>query len=90
LARQLVFYDNLILLLGRHQIVRQPHLTPLEFVESLLFLPSDMYRTILRLTRLFYRVRFGGDELSAGQRKRLDTVLMRLSEGLSGAASARR
>jgi transglutaminase-like putative cysteine protease len=90
LARQLLFYDNLIRLLGRHQMVRPPHLTPLEFVESLLFLPTDIYRTILRLTRLFYRVRFGGDELSAGQRKRLETVLMRLGNGLSGAMIARR
>ncbi len=82
LARQLAFYDHLILLLGRHNLTRPNYLTPLEFVESLLFLPSDVYDTINRLTKLFYRVRYGGAELSIGQRKRLETVLSQLNSSL--------
>jgi transglutaminase-like putative cysteine protease len=90
LARQLAFYDHLILMLGRHQLVRPGCLTPLEFVESLLFLPSDVYDTINRLTKLFYRVRYGGAELTVGQRKRLETVLAQLNEGLAQTAIAKR
>ena len=82
LARQLAFYDHLILMLARYHLVRPSCLTPLEFVESLLFLPSDVYDTINRLTMLFYRVRYGGAELSIGQRKRLETVLGQLSTSL--------
>jgi hypothetical protein len=85
LTRQLVFYDNLMRLLERHQLVRPANLTPLEFVESLLFLPSETYQTILRLTKIFYRVRFGGAELSNEQRKRLEIVLTRLNDALSQA-----
>jgi transglutaminase-like putative cysteine protease len=90
LARQLAFYDHLILMLGRHQLVRPNCLTPLEFVESLLFLPSDVYDTINRLTKLFYRVRFGGAELSIGQRRRLETVLGQLSISLAQTPIAKR
>jgi len=90
LARQLAFYDHLILMLGRHQLVRPTCLTPLEFVESLLFLPSDVYDTINRLTKLFYRVRYGGAELSIGQRRRLETVLGQLSSSLAQTPVAKR
>ena len=46
LARQLGFYDDLLQLLARHQIVRPRHLTPLEFSRSLTFLPADAYETL--------------------------------------------
>ena len=86
LARQLAFYDHLTLMLGRHRLVRPKHLTPMEFCQSLHFLPSDLYDTIHRLTALFYRVRFGRARLSAAQQRRLETVLSRLGEGLSESA----
>lgn len=82
LARQLAFYDDLVRLLGRCRIVRPNHLTPLEFCETLLFLPSEAYDTIRRLTLLFYRVRFGHSELSVQRQRRLAVVIGRLSEGL--------
>lgn len=82
LARQLGFYDDLMLLLARHRIVRPAHLTPREFGESLLFLPSDAYQTVLRLTKLFYRVRFGRAEMSLAQRRRLETVIAQLDGSL--------
>jgi hypothetical protein len=88
LARQLAFYDHLTLMLGRHHLVRPKHLTPLEFCRSLHFLPSDLYDTIGRLTALFYRVRFGRAQLSAGQRRRLDVVLARLNERLNKSTAA--
>ncbi len=79
LMRQLGFYDDLMLLLERHRITRPPHLTQLEFCDSLSFLPSHTYDTIFRITQLFYRIRYGKAELDAGQLKRLSSVIDRLS-----------
>ena len=70
LARQLGFYDDLVRLLEQHQIIRPAHLTPLEFGRSLSFLPAAIYDKILRLTHLFYEVRYGGVELTLGRQKR--------------------
>jgi len=60
-------YDEMLRLLLRHRIVRQPYATPLEFSRSLAFLPSEAYDMIQRLTVLFYKVRYGGTELPAGR-----------------------
>jgi hypothetical protein len=86
LARQLGFYDDLVKLLDRLGIHRPRHQTPMEFSDSLLFLPSEPYRTICRLTQVFYRVRFGKAELSTAQRRRLHNVLDRLAEDLGRAS----
>jgi transglutaminase-like putative cysteine protease len=83
LARQLGFYDDLMQLLARHQIVRPKHLTPMEFSQSLLFLPNQAFETICRLTNVFYRVRYGQAELSQGLRRRLSTVIAQLGENLA-------
>lgn len=82
LARQLGFYDDLLQLLNRRQIARLPHQTPLEFSRSLLLLPADAYETIQRLTQLFYRIRYGGAELSPNQQRRLTTVIGKLENAL--------
>jgi hypothetical protein len=82
LMRQLGFYDDLLQLLEKHRISRPPHLTPLEFCDSLSFLPSNAYDTIYRITQLFYRIRYGEAELDAGQLKRVATVIDRLSRQL--------
>jgi transglutaminase-like putative cysteine protease len=82
LVRQLGFYDELLRLLERHDIVRPRHLTPLEFSNSLSFLPSEAYETIGRLTELFYRIRYGQAELAPAQQKRLSGVIDRLAESM--------
>lgn len=82
LARQLGFYDDLLLLLERRQIRRAAHQTPLEFARSLLYLPADAYETIHRLTELFYRVRYGQQNLSGGLRKRVSAVVAKLDADL--------
>ena len=82
LARQLGFYDELTRILERRQIERPPHLTPLEFGQSLSFLPAEAYETIVRLTHVFYRIRFGNRQLSAGQRRSLARVIERLQHQL--------
>jgi hypothetical protein len=85
LVRQLGFYDDLLRLLEKHRIVRPAHLTPMEFSSSLSFLPSEVYDTIRRLTHLFYKIRYGSAELDDGQRRRLGTVIDRLSRTISPA-----
>ena len=84
LARQLGFYDELVRLLGRHRILRPGHHTPLEFSQSLTFLPAEAYDTVQRLTKLFYKVRYGGAELPPPRRRRLANVLARLSGEMPG------
>lgn len=79
LMRQLGFYDDLLQLLEKHRITRPQHLTHLEFCDSLAFLPSHSYDTIRRITRLFYRIRYGQQELDPGQLRRLASVIDRLS-----------
>ena len=83
LVRQLGFYDDLLRLLERHDIHRPRHLTPREFAESLAYLPATVYESVVRLTELFYRVRYGRTELTHGQHKRLGAVLARVGNGLS-------
>ncbi len=83
LARQLGFYDELLRLLERHRISRPRHLTPLEFCQSISFVPSEAFDTIRRLTDVFYRVRFGGAELSSRQRSRLHHVIDGLEKSLA-------
>ena len=85
LARQLGFYDDLLRILERRRIARAEHETPLEFARGLLFLPTGTYETVRRLTEVFYRVRYGGQDLSGGLRRRLGRVIARLDEELGPA-----
>ncbi|MDQ3440939.1 MAG: DUF3488 and transglutaminase-like domain-containing protein, partial [Planctomycetota bacterium] len=78
LARQLGFYDDLIRLLEQRQIVRPKHLTPQEFSDTLAFLPAEVYDAVRRLTQLFYRIRFGGAELTPARRNMLGVVIQRI------------
>jgi hypothetical protein len=82
LARQLGFYDELLRLLERRGISRKPHQTPLEFSNSISFLPSEAFDSVRRLTRIFYRVRYGDAELSPARRRWLETVITRMSRSL--------
>ncbi len=88
LVRQLEFYDNLMLLLGRHHLTRPRHLTPKEFTNSLMFLPSDIYETVRRLTDVFYRVRYGRSQLTPALQRRLATTISRLDTELQNASPA--
>lgn len=75
LARQLGFYDDLLRLLERYRVHRPSHLTPLEFSDSLTYLPADAFDAIRRLTEIFYRVRYGRAELTPAQRRHLTNVI---------------
>jgi len=78
LAEQLGFYDRMMSLLDRAGVRKPDHLTPLEFSQTLTFLPSESYDSIVRMTQIFYRVRFGRTELSDGKRRRLERLAERL------------
>ncbi len=86
LARQLGFYDDLMQLLERHQIVRQKHLTPMEFSESLAYLPNETFRTIRRLTGIFYHIRYGRRELTGPRQRLLGNVIQKLQQDMSALA----
>lgn len=88
LARQLGFYEDLIDLLARRQIVRAAHLTPLEFSHSLTYLTSEAYETIVRLTEIFYRVRYGKATLTSSRRRLLGRVVDHLASQLHPNRSA--
>lgn len=83
LVRQLGFYDELMRLLERHHIVRPRHLTPLEFSDSLSFLPSEIHDAIGRLTHIFYRIRFGHVELNPLRQRRLASVVSRIANSMT-------
>ncbi|HEX2973534.1 MAG TPA: DUF3488 and transglutaminase-like domain-containing protein [Tepidisphaeraceae bacterium] len=87
LARQLAFYDQLTRVLHRHEILRPRHMTQQEFADSLSFLPHQTYDAIRRLTRLFYRVRFGETQLNARRQRRLEEVVHRLAESFDRSPS---
>jgi len=85
LARQLAFYDAMVRALERRKIVRAAHLTPLEFSRSIEFLPGEIFQVVQRLTRVFYRVRYGGADLQPPQQRRLERVVERLDAALGPA-----
>jgi len=82
LARQLEFYDELVSTLEKQKITRAAHLTPLEFTRSIGYLPAEAYGAIQRLTRVFYRVRYGGHAINAAQQRRLLRVVEKISTQL--------
>ena len=82
LAKQLGFYEKMSEVLGQNRIVRPSHLTPREFTRTLTFLPTEAYDTIDRLTRIFYRVRYGGANIQPAQQRRLENAVERLGESL--------
>jgi transglutaminase-like putative cysteine protease len=80
LLRQLGFYDDLLRMLQKHQIDRPPQLTPLEFSRHLTFVPGEAFDTIGRLTRLYYKIRYGTAEIDDARQRRLVRVVNRLAE----------
>ena len=90
LARRLVFYDELLRVLGEHGLIRPRHVTPLEFARSLDWLPAEAYEAVLRMTAIFYRVRYGGAAMPATRQRRLQAQVAKLAEQLHGLDGRRR
>ena len=83
MARQLGFYEEMVEVLRRHHIARPPHLTPREFTRTLTFLPTEAFDRIDRLTRIFYRVRYGGASVQAAQQRKLMEIVGKLDHALA-------
>ena len=83
LARQLAFFEELVLLLERHGHARRPHQTPREFARSLAFLPRQAFDTVWGMTDVFYRVRYGQGFLTPRRQRHLTRSLDVLAQMLS-------
>jgi protein-glutamine gamma-glutamyltransferase len=82
LARQLGFYDSLLKALATRGYQRPRHLTPEEFSHTLTHLPTETYDAVRRLTRIYYRIRYGRAELSPEYQRRVGEAVQRLEPAL--------
>jgi transglutaminase-like putative cysteine protease len=71
------FYERLISLMEQRGVSRDKHLTPLEFANTL------RSNEVMVITRAYNRVRYGGQKLSATERKEVERALFAL-EGDKG------
>lgn len=78
LARQLGFYDEMLRVLEQRGFRRRPYQTPMEFASSLVHLPAEVYRAVHRITRIYYRIRFGRAELAPAYVRRVRESVQRL------------
>lgn len=79
LARRLLFYDEMLRVLAAHGMVRPRQATPLEFARSLDHLPAEAYASVVRMTSVFYRVRYGDAAVPATRQRRLQAEVARLA-----------
>jgi hypothetical protein len=66
------FYERLTSLMEQRGVSRDKHLTPLEFANTL------RSNDVMVITRAYNRVRFGGQKLSATERKEVESALFAL------------
>jgi hypothetical protein len=66
------FYERLISLMEERGVSRDKHLTPLEFANTL------RSNDVMVITRAYNRVRYGGQKLSAIERKEVERALFAL------------
>jgi len=68
------FYERLISLMEQRGLSRDRHLTPLEFAQTL------KSNEALLVTRAYNRVRFGGQRLSATEKREVERALFALEQ----------
>ena len=68
------FYERLISLMEQRGLLRDRHLTPLEFAQTL------KSNEAVLVTRAYNRVRFGGERLSATEKKEVERALFALEQ----------
>jgi hypothetical protein len=69
-----VFYERLTNLLAQRGMLRDAHLTPLEFANTI------KVSEALVVTRAYNRVRFGGEHLSSQELVEINRVLVNLED----------
>jgi transglutaminase-like putative cysteine protease len=75
------FYGDFLWILARRGIRKHPAMTGREFADALCVrLPEHGVR---RLTRTFYRVKYGGAALSDDERAEMERIIRRVEESLS-------
>ena len=83
LSRQLAFYVELSDLLARHGHLRGSSQNPRDFAKRLADQKPTLKQPLFALTDLFYRARFGGQVLTATERKRIRVYLRQLHQALT-------
>jgi hypothetical protein len=68
------FYERLVSAMQQRGLAREKHLTPLEFANTLGPGPATM------ITRAYNRVRFGGQRLTATEKREIENALTALEE----------
>lgn len=72
------FYARMLTLLTRRGMVREKHLTPLEFFLKVMATGGEAFRGVETVTRAYYDVRFGGKHLSGEEKGQIEEILRRL------------
>jgi hypothetical protein len=73
------FYLLMLQILESKGLVKKQHLTPNEFLQSLLLSDQDLEK-IREITHTYQRIRFGGNEMTLSECRRIETLLESLIE----------
>ncbi len=73
------FYLLMLQILESKGMAKKQHLTPTEFLRSLLLSPQDLEK-VKEITHAYYRTRFGGKGITLNERRRMETLLTSLIE----------
>ena len=69
------FYNDLLHLLRRRGFQRPAHLTPAEFAARVMAGDRERFAAVGQITRQFYRVRYGGRELTQDEHREIRNAL---------------
>jgi hypothetical protein len=84
LANQLAFYIDMSTILAKHGYVRPGWQSPRDYAQRLSDDQPEQMSSVIALTDIFYRVRFGDQPLDQAQRQRIRVYLRQLQRSLSG------
>jgi transglutaminase-like putative cysteine protease len=73
-----VFYERMLRVLRKRKISKPAFLTPLEFLKSPAVAEHPMYGDIETVTSLYYRVRFGGENLGEQEATTINDIIRKL------------
>jgi hypothetical protein len=71
-----LFYEQMLSIARRAGLLKQPHQTPIEFAVASGLTP------IYEITRLYNRVRFGGEQLNETETRRVSSLLTELKQDI--------
>ncbi|HEU4434998.1 MAG TPA: DUF4129 domain-containing protein, partial [Pyrinomonadaceae bacterium] len=71
------FYERLLTAMEQRGLSRDKHLTPIEFANTLADVQALQGQAVM-ITRAYNRVRFGGQRLSAAEKREIENALAEL------------